>query len=71
MLDHQFGGVTQIFVEEDTRDESSESGMGGSQSVFDIFSRCALDGKKTSQVGEVQTHSMFFSSDGDAEIWKD
>jgi len=44
MLDHQFGGVIQIFVEEDTRGESSESGMGGSQSVFDIFSRCRLTG---------------------------
>jgi len=43
MVDHQFGGVIQIFVEADTRGESSESGMGGSQSVFDIFSRCALD----------------------------
>jgi len=38
MVDLQFGGVIQIFVEEDTRGESSESDMGGSQSVFDIFS---------------------------------
>jgi len=66
MVDHQLGGVIQIFVEEDTRDESS----GGSQSVFDIFSRCALDGKKTSQIGEVLDAINVLSSDGDDEIWK-
>jgi len=27
MVDHQFGAVIQIFVEEDTRGKSSESGI--------------------------------------------
>jgi len=70
MVDHHFGCVIQIFVEEDTRGESSESGMGGSQSVFDIFSRCALDGEKTSLVGEVLDALTVLFSDGDDEIWK-
>jgi len=70
MVDHQFGGVIQIFVEEDTRSESSESGRGGSQSVFDIFSRGALDREKTSQVREVLNVLNVLSSDGDDDSWK-
>jgi len=44
--------------------------MGGSQSIFDIFSKCALDGEKTSQAGEVLDALNVLSSDGDDEIWK-
>jgi len=52
------------------RGESSESGIRGSQSVFDIFSRCALDREKASQVREVLDKLNILSSDGNDEIWK-
>jgi len=60
MVDHQFGGVIQISVEEDTRGESSESCMGGSQSVLTSLADVHWTERRLSRQGKCSMRSMSF-----------